>query len=121
MLKLALAALLTGAASAAPLPLSSYYCPVVVYPDFSYVFGHYDTLRLAPGCPADAYALVRKSSTLNTHLNGNPVQPVRPEKGGWLVKANYDDVPNNEQFTSFYSTWTWQYYDGHVWKTALRP
>ena len=119
MLKLALAALLIGAASAAPLP--PYYCPVTVYPDFNYVVGYFASVRLSPGCPLDAYALVRKSSTLNTHLKGNPVQPVKPIKGGWLVRQTYDDIPNSEQFMFISSTWVWQWYDGTKWQPARSP
>lgn len=122
MHRLALAALLLGAAtSSAAAPLTPYYCPVTIYPDFNYVFGYYSTVRLSLGCPLDGYALVRKSSTLNTHLKGNPVQPVKPLKGGWLVTHTYDDIPNNEQFTSYFSTWTWQFYDGRQWKAAAQP
>ena len=112
-------ALLLSTVSA--LATSPYYCPVTIYPDFNYVVGYYSVVRLAPGCPPNGYAIVRKSSTLNTHAKGDPVQPVKPLKGGWLVTGTYDDVPNSEQFTNYYSTWTWQYYDGQKWKAALRP
>ena len=40
---------------------------------------------------------------------------------GWLVTKSYDDIPNSEQFTSYYSTWAWQWFDGTKWQSARTP
>jgi hypothetical protein len=115
-----LAALLIGAAAAAPLPRSMPppLCRVVVYRDYDFALGTYWTPRLAPGCPPDGIGRLRKSSTLNTKAQGAAFQPIRPAHGAWTVTSSGDDVPNSEQTSYFWSTWEWQDYEKTGWQKA---
>ena len=120
MLKLTLAALLTGAASAAPLPPTPAppLCRVVVYRDYVFAFGYYAVPNLAPECPPGSTGRLRKSSTLNTKAQGAAFQPIRPDHGAWTVTNSGDDVPNSEQLMYRFSTWEWQYFTGKTWQPA---
>jgi hypothetical protein len=118
MLKLALAALVLGAASAAPLPTvlpppPPTNCPVVVLRDYELGWAYYAQVRLVPECPEGGSARVRKTSTLSTKVNGNPYQPIRPETGAWNVTRQGDNIPNSMQFTLY--NWAWEYSDGKHW------
>ena len=113
MLKLALAALMVGAASAAPLPPIPNNCAVVVLRDYELGWAYYAQVRLVPECPEGGSARVRKTSTLSTKVNGNPYQPIRPEVGAWTVTRHGDNIPNSMQFTLY--NWAWQYSDGKNW------
>jgi hypothetical protein len=113
MLKLALAALLIGAASAAPLPPPPTNCAVVVLRDYELGWAYYAQVRLVPECPEGGSARVRKTSTMSTKVNGNPYQPIRPETGAWNVTRQGDNIPNSMQFTLY--NWAWQYSDGQHW------
>ena len=115
MLKLTLAALLLGAASAVPAPP---LCKVVVYRDYTFAVGYYAVPTLAPGCPAHSTGRLRKSSTLNLKEQGAAYQPIKLQSGAWNVTANGDDVPRSERTVYFFSTWEWQTYDGHHWLPA---
>ncbi len=114
-----LAALLFGAASAAPAdaPTTGHYCRLVVYKDYQMGFGYYAQLALAPECTPGQVARIRRSSTLNVIRNGARYQPIDPATGAWEVSATGDNVPNGKQFTYTWSTWVWQYWNEgrHQW------
>ena len=116
MLKLALAALLLGAASAAP----SHYCRLVVYKDYQMGFAYYVQLARAPECQPGQVARIRRSSTINVVRNGAPYQPIDPPTGAWEVSEFGDNVPNGKQFTYTWSTWDWEYWNEgrHQWVKA---
>ena len=122
MLKLALAALMIGAASAAvtDAPTPSHYCRLVVYKDYEMGFAYYAQLALAPECTPGQVARVRRSSTLNVIRNGARYQPIDPANGAWEVTATGDNVPNGKQFTYTWSTWDWEYWTEKPprWNTA---
>ena len=103
---------LPQASSAPPL------CHVIILRDYDLAFGYYAVPRLAPSCSAGAVGHLRKSSTLNMHRKGDPVQPVIPLKGYWTVTATGEDVPTDQQFTSGFSSWEWQDSVGGVWRKA---
>lgn len=116
MLKLALAALLIGAASAvsAPSPPHSRYCPVLVYEDYNYPPVVYRAVLLRdPSCRPDQVARIRKTSTLNLYRR---YQPIRPEKGAWEIRATSDTVPDSALWTLL--SWRWQFWDGETWQFA---
>jgi hypothetical protein len=118
MLKLALAALLIGAASAVSSPeLPPTYCPVEVLRDYELGWAYYAQLRLTPPCPFGGVGRVRKTSTLSTRAQGNAYQPIRPETGAWTVTASGDNIPRSMQFTLY--SWAWQYWTGKTWATAV--
>ena len=91
-------------------------CAVVVLRDYELGWAYYAQVRLVPECPEGGSARVRKTSTLSTKINGAPYQPIRPEKGAWIVSKNGDNIPNSMQFTLY--NWAWQYSDGKNWVPA---
>jgi hypothetical protein len=117
MLKLALAALLIGAASAAPSPPALNTCPVVVLRDYELGWAYYAQIRLASDCPEGGSARVRKSSTLSTKVDRHAYQPIRPETGAWTVNRQGDNIPNSMQFTLY--NWVWQFWNGKTWVEAV--
>ncbi|MGY2897211.1 hypothetical protein [Deinococcus sp. UYEF24] len=112
-----LAALLVGAASAAPLPHPP-LCPVIVYRDYTFAVGYFAAPSLTPSCPPHSVGRLRKSSTQNLKSQGTAYQPIKPRDGAWNVTPYGDDVPRSEKLVYYFSTWEWQTYDGKRWLPA---
>ncbi|MGY2892467.1 hypothetical protein [Deinococcus sp. UYEF24] len=83
MLKLALAALLLGAVSAAPLPKPPIYCPPVAYRDYEVLLGRSALIRPEPGC--NRPSLLRKVSDISGEP-GTPFQVPVPTVNTFLPR-----------------------------------
>ncbi len=118
-----LAQLLTASGQPAPVPPlpptptpAPTYCRTIVIKDSVLVVAYKPVIRLAPDCPADGQARVRKSSTMNVVRNGAPYQPIRPLQGAWVVTKFSSTIPWNELWTTF--TWRWEWWDGMRWRAS---
>ncbi|THF70524.1 hypothetical protein E7T06_07415 [Deinococcus sp. Arct2-2] len=114
-LLLPLLSLLLASAIALPAPAPT-YCRTIVIKDSVVLVAYKPVIRLAPDCPPDAQARVRKSSTLNTRRNGAPYQPIRPLIGAWIVTPYGSTIPANELWTLL--TWRWEWWDGTRWQAS---
>jgi len=89
-------------------------CRLQVIPDYVTPVSYQAVLRPSPACQDGTVLRVRKSSTLNTRVNGAPVQPIRPLKGAWEVGKNTlvnAPVPWRELTTITVTRWRWEWFD----------
>lgn len=98
-------------AATSPLPP----CHLRIYPDYTLGVMYRAVLRLSSGCPAGTTLRVRKSSTMNTRVNGAPYQPVRPLSGAWELGTKKSTIPAGDLWTLY--NWRWEWYDAR----ALNP